>query len=160
MADELTNAVYDEEEAKDWSLNISDKIRQAIHGMLLFIVVGALWFRHWCAMVHFLPYPVCFDRRTYRNHLSPFCALTSSLLLSPPPSPTTNTTHPQHPTPEHLSKSRYKIVVQTTLGQMKDQGIRVASRCLWDPSTDNYASAQFTNATIFCSVLVFALYMD
>jgi hypothetical protein len=25
-----------------------------------------------------------------------------------------------------------------------------ASRCLWDPSTDNYASAQYTNATIFC----------
>ena len=90
------------------------------------------------------------------------------------------------PVADHLSKSRYKIVVQTTLGQMKDQGIRVvrprryqssrclvtsrvflthcpsvrvlcclvvwfqASRCLWDPSTDNYASAQYTNATIFC----------
>ena len=40
---------------------------------------------------------------------------------------------------------RYKIVVQATLGQMKDQGVRVASRCLWDTSVDNYASVTYTN---------------
>lgn len=40
---------------------------------------------------------------------------------------------------------RYKVVVQVTLGELKEQGIRVASRCLWDPSTDNYASAGFKN---------------
>jgi tctex1 domain-containing protein 2 len=34
---------------------------------------------------------------------------------------------------------RYKLVVQVTVGQMKDQGVRVASRCLWDTATDNYA---------------------
>ena len=28
---------------------------------------------------------------------------------------------------------------------MRDQGIRVASRCLWDTSTDNYASVIFKN---------------
>jgi len=38
---------------------------------------------------------------------------------------------------------RYKLVVQATLGQMKDQGIRVASRCLWDTSVDNYASVNY-----------------
>lgn len=32
MADELNGTVYDEEEAKNWSLNISDKVREAIHG--------------------------------------------------------------------------------------------------------------------------------
>ena len=45
----------------------------------------------------------------------------------------------------HLSRSRYKIVVQTTVGQLRDQGIRVASRCLWDPNTDNYASTSYSN---------------
>eukprot|EP01038_Epipyxis_sp_PR26KG_P007800 gene7800-10595_t len=93
IADELTNANYDEEEAKIWSLNISDKIREALH--------------------------------------------------------------------ESLGKNqRYKIVVQTTIGQWRDQGIRVASRCLWNPDSDNYASCQFSNATLFCCVLIFALYTD
>lgn len=48
----------------------------------------------------------------------------------------------------HLSRSRYKIVVQTTVGQLKDQGIRVASRCLWDPNTDNYSSTSFSNVCV------------
>jgi len=42
---------------------------------------------------------------------------------------------------------RYKIIVQGTLGQMKDQGVRVASRCLWDTSVDNYASTTFSNVS-------------
>ena len=46
---------------------------------------------------------------------------------------------------ESLGKSRYKIVVQTTVGQLRDQGVRVASRCLWDPTTDNYTSCSFSN---------------
>ena len=61
---------------------------------------------------------------------------------------------------ETLKNTRYKIVVQTTVGQMKDQAIRVASRCLWDPNTDNYASTSFKNETIFASVMVFCLYTD
>ena len=49
---------------------------------------------------------------------------------------------------ESLGKnSRYKIVVQTTVGQLRDQGVRVASRCLWDPSTDNYASCNYANVS-------------
>ena len=46
---------------------------------------------------------------------------------------------------ESLQKARYKVVVQTVIGQLKDQGIRVASRCLWDPNTDNYTACQFAN---------------
>jgi hypothetical protein len=40
---------------------------------------------------------------------------------------------------------RYKIIVQVVLGEMKNQGARVASRCLWDTDTDNYASVSFKN---------------
>jgi hypothetical protein len=50
--------------------------------------------------------------------------------------------------------SRYKIVVQTTVGQMKDQGIRIASRCLWDPTTDNCVSCSFGNVSLFFSIFV------
>lgn len=92
LNDELRGSEYNEDDAKIWSLNISDKVREAIY--------------------------------------------------------------------ESLGKTRYKVVVQTTLGQHKDQGIRVASRCLWDPSTDNYASVSFSNPTLFATVLIFAVYTD
>jgi hypothetical protein len=32
IAEELQNTIYDEEDAKVWSLNISDKIREAVSG--------------------------------------------------------------------------------------------------------------------------------
>lgn len=48
-------------------------------------------------------------------------------------------------TPANLNIPRFKVVVQTVIGQMKDQGIRVASRCLWDTSTDNYAAVSYKN---------------
>ena len=47
-----------------------------------------------------------------------------------------------------LNIPRFKVIVQTVIGQMKDQGIRVASRCLWDTSTDNYASVSYKNVRI------------
>ena len=50
---------------------------------------------------------------------------------------------------------RYKIIVQTTVGQLRDQGIRIASRCLWDVSTDNYTSVSYTNVIYFIYLLFF-----
>uniref|UniRef100_A0A7S2FB08 Dynein light chain n=1 Tax=Florenciella parvula TaxID=236787 RepID=A0A7S2FB08_9STRA len=55
---------------------------------------------------------------------------------------------------------RYKIIVQVTLGQMKDQGVRVASRCLWDTATDNYASVEYANQHLWCSAMVFGVYTE
>lgn len=43
---------------------------------------------------------------------------------------------------------RYKIVVQAALGEKRKQGARVASRCLWDINTDNYASYSFENVSV------------
>ncbi len=97
ISDELNGQAYDEEEAKHWSLNISDKVREAINGQ--FIATFLLSFSSLC---------------------NGFCT-------------------------ESLGKTRYKVVVQTTIGQLKDQGIRVVSRCLWDPTTDNYASCNYSN---------------
>lgn len=60
-----------------------------------------------------------------------------------------------------LSQSRYKIVVQTNVGQLKDQGIRIASRCLWEPNTDNYASTSYSNVSkeiqylSYCSLRIY-----
>ena len=59
-----------------------------------------------------------------------------------------------------LNIPRYKIVVQVTTGQMKDQGATVTSRCLWDTATDNYATVNFQNQHIWASAIVFGLYID
>lgn len=59
-----------------------------------------------------------------------------------------------------LNVPRYKIVVQVTIGQMKDQGVRITSRCLWDTSTDNYAAVSFQNQHIWASAVVFGMYAD
>ncbi|CAF4397662.1 unnamed protein product, partial [Rotaria sordida] len=32
---------------------------------------------------------------------------------------------------------RYKIFIQTMIGQKFEQTLRIGSRCLWDPKTDN-----------------------
>jgi len=55
---------------------------------------------------------------------------------------------------------RYKIVVQVTIGQMKDQGVKITSRCLWDTTTDNYATVSYQNQHIWASAIVFGLYAD
>jgi tctex1 domain-containing protein 2 len=70
VKEELAGKKFDEQEAKEWSLNIADTIRERVR---------------------------------------------------------------------QLNIPRYKVIVQVTIGQMLDQGVRVASRCLWDTATDNYA---------------------
>ena len=39
-----------------------------------------------------------------------------------------------------LNIPAYKVVVQTVIGEISGQGVRVASKCLWDDSNDNLAS--------------------
>ena len=56
--------------------------------------------------------------------------------------------------------TRYKIVTMVWLGQKQGQSTQLASRCLWNQEFDNYASATFTNGTIFATGLVFAVYVD
>ena len=59
-----------------------------------------------------------------------------------------------------LNLPRYKLVVQVTIGQKKDQGVRITSRCLWDTQTDNYASIDYKNEHIWASAMVFGLYAE
>jgi hypothetical protein len=101
IADVLNGTTYDEDDTKNWSVEISDKIRHEVAGTVEI---------SYCFMPEF----------TY-----------STVTESMGPN------------------SRFKIVVQTTMGQMKDQGIRIASRCLWDPTTDNYASCSYKNVSAY-----------
>ncbi|NXI39854.1 TC1D4 protein, partial [Galbula dea] len=52
---------------------------------------------------------------------------------------------------------RYKLVCQVLLGQ---QGLLVASRALWDPKTDSFASATFSNTSFFAVATVHGVYFE
>ncbi|KFP78575.1 Tctex1 domain-containing protein 4, partial [Acanthisitta chloris] len=55
---------------------------------------------------------------------------------------------------------RYKLVCHVVLGQQGQQSLLVASRALWDPETDSFASATFSNASLFAVATVHGLYFE
>jgi Tctex-1 family. len=59
-----------------------------------------------------------------------------------------------------LNLPRYKLIVQVTIGGRKNHGVRITSRCLWDTSTDQYASYTYQNEHLWVSAMVFGLYTD
>ena len=59
-----------------------------------------------------------------------------------------------------LNFPRYKIVVQTVMGQSAKQGVRVASRCLWDVEADNVSSYTYNADSLWVTVMVFGLYVE
>ena len=61
---------------------------------------------------------------------------------------------------KQLSIPSYKIIVQCVIGQMMQQGVRVASKCLWDEANDNYASYTYANESLWCTGIVFGIYYE
>ena len=59
-----------------------------------------------------------------------------------------------------LGFPRYKIIVQAVVGQQKQQGVRVVSRCLWDTDTDNCSSYTYNSDSLWATVMVFGLYVE
>ena len=51
-------------------------------------------------------------------------------------------------------------MVQSVVGQQKSQGVRVASRCLWDTEVDNFSTYTYTTDTLWATVMCFGLYTD
>ncbi|XP_072935221.1 dynein light chain Tctex-type protein 2B-like [Epargyreus clarus] len=60
---------------------------------------------------------------------------------------------------QDLNMKRYKILVQTTILEMKGAGVKCGQRCIWDPETDDYADDIFRNDSIFCYTIVYGVYM-
>ncbi|KAG5500422.1 hypothetical protein JKF63_03515 [Porcisia hertigi] len=59
-----------------------------------------------------------------------------------------------------LGYERYKLVTHATVAEAASQGMRVASRCLWDPETDNYASYTYSSQYIHITISVFGIYWE
>ena len=58
------------------------------------------------------------------------------------------------------AQPRYKLVTFVALGENRLQGVRVSSRCLWDAGTDDYATCSFKNDSVFCTAIVFSVYVS
>ncbi|EDO33654.1 predicted protein, partial [Nematostella vectensis] len=54
-----------------------------------------------------------------------------------------------------LNCCQYKVTALVFIGAVRDKGIELASQCAWDPDTDYFAMATFTNETLFASGIVF-----
>ena len=61
---------------------------------------------------------------------------------------------------EQLGYRRYKLLAQVTIAEAAQQGLRIASRCLWDTSVDNYAEFTLSTAHMHVNALVFGLYWE
>ena len=55
---------------------------------------------------------------------------------------------------------RYKFVVQVVLGEIKNQGLKITSKCLWDTNSDNYASYTHRAEKYYCTAMVFGCYNE
>ncbi|KAM6262227.1 dynein light chain Tctex-type 4 [Porphyrio hochstetteri] len=61
---------------------------------------------------------------------------------------------------KEVAPPRYKLVCQVLLGQQGQQSLLVASRALWDPENDSFASATFSNASLFAVATVHGVYFE
>ena len=65
-----------------------------------------------------------------------------------------------HQLMKNFQLPRYKIIIQTVIGQKNEQLLRITSRCLWDPKTDNMISVNYESKDMFAVVTVYAVYLD
>ena len=61
---------------------------------------------------------------------------------------------------KELNYERYKIVCTVTIGQLKEQGLRIGSRCCWDAKWDTYAESSFKNKSLFAVATVWGVYYE
>ncbi|NXI49336.1 TC1D4 protein, partial [Chloroceryle aenea] len=65
-----------------------------------------------------------------------------------------------HSQTKEVVPPRYKLVCQVLLGQQGHQSLLVASRALWDAENDNFASATFSNSSLFAVAIVHGVYFE
>jgi hypothetical protein len=61
---------------------------------------------------------------------------------------------------KELDYQRFRIVVTVYIGEMKEQGFRMGSRCLWEAKLDTFADAVFQNKSLFAIATVFMVYYE
>ncbi|XP_068676598.1 dynein light chain Tctex-type 5-like [Montipora capricornis] len=55
-----------------------------------------------------------------------------------------------------LFRVQHKITALVYIGAIRDRGIEVSSRCIWNPDTDVFVMATYSNESLFATGIVFA----
>ena len=55
---------------------------------------------------------------------------------------------------------RYKLVINTYCGSVREQGMRIASRCLWQPEFDREVTVFLRKDNFYVGVVVLAAYTE
>jgi hypothetical protein len=61
---------------------------------------------------------------------------------------------------KQLPFPRYKIVTQVSIGQNKDQDLRITSRCLWDLKLDRHITITKETLDAYITVTIFYVYTE
>ena len=61
---------------------------------------------------------------------------------------------------KELNYDRYKIICIVTIGENKNQGLRISSRCTWDTNSDTVCTYNYQNTTMFCTATVYGVYCE
>ena len=59
-----------------------------------------------------------------------------------------------------LELPRYKTVSSVTIVENRGQGLEIATRCIWNTNTDNYATYTYTNKSLIAIGHVHAVYYE
>lgn len=59
-----------------------------------------------------------------------------------------------------LDFPRYKMVCNVIMMERKEQGVNIASRCIWNHQTDNFASYTYKNAAVIVVAYVHGVYFE
>jgi len=57
-----------------------------------------------------------------------------------------------------LNLPQYKYLIEVIIGEQRGQGARVHTGCCWDLDTDTQVSHFFQNDSLFCEMIIFALF--
>ncbi|CCD64418.1 Tctex1 domain-containing protein 2 [Caenorhabditis elegans] len=57
-----------------------------------------------------------------------------------------------------LQLPRYKYVIQTMIAEQCGNGATTAVQCVWDEDCDGYLTQRYVTGSIWCEVLVFAIF--
>ena len=59
-----------------------------------------------------------------------------------------------------LKMPRYKLVCHVIIGEGENADVGSVSRCLWDSSTDSFATASFSNGSIYAVATAYGVYFE
>lgn len=59
-----------------------------------------------------------------------------------------------------FGSSRYKFVVNVTIGQKAGQSLDISSRCIWNKDFDSMASGSFESPSLYAVGIVFGCYVE